>query len=158
MDHSRPLFLCVRLFNTVFVQLIINIIRQWLNSKRGSLGSNATTLPTAPQPLPVVEFLDVVNWSIGQSVILMEWNEADLFIQINFESAVYLPYIVDDFEDFLNGSFPAISRFNKVSKIRRLSELPWLVWNGGLLVSVTMYHKVLYEYCKVLENVSYSGT
>ena len=52
MDHTRPLFLYVRLFNTVFVQLIINIIRQWLNSKRGSLVSKATALPTEPQPPP----------------------------------------------------------------------------------------------------------
>ena len=54
----RPLFLYFRLFNTQLTvnnkqmfNININFCR-WLDSNRGPLASEATTLPTEPQPLP----------------------------------------------------------------------------------------------------------
>ena len=49
--HSRPLFLYFRLFNTVFLAKLIvnNIAEDWIRS----LILEATTQPTAPQPLPM---------------------------------------------------------------------------------------------------------
>ena len=47
MGHSLPLFIFVFL-----IQLIVNKICWWLDSNRGSLVSEATALPTDPQPLP----------------------------------------------------------------------------------------------------------
>ena len=39
---------------TVFYQLIVNKICRWLDLNHGSLVSEATALPTMPQPLPYV--------------------------------------------------------------------------------------------------------
>ena len=39
---------------TVFYQLIVNKICRWLDLNHGSLVSEATALPTVPQPLPYV--------------------------------------------------------------------------------------------------------
>ena len=51
--HSRPLFFYFRLFNTqLTVNKCLNIC-QWQGSNHGPLVSEATTLPTEPQPLPM---------------------------------------------------------------------------------------------------------
>ena len=54
MGHSRPLFLYFRLFNTVDSKQMFHIkVCQWLDSNGGPLVSEATTLPTQPQPRPI---------------------------------------------------------------------------------------------------------
>ena len=61
MGHSRPLFLYFRLFKTHVTvnkcSIYINFCR-WLDSNRGSLVSEATALPTEPQPLPTFYLKD----------------------------------------------------------------------------------------------------
>ena len=53
VGHSRPLFLYFRLFNTANSKLNIPYRICWcLDSNRGPLVFEATTLPTEPQPLP----------------------------------------------------------------------------------------------------------
>ena len=50
--HSQPLFFNIFVFS---IQLIVNILYtfcQWLDSNRWPLGTDGTTLPTEPQPLP----------------------------------------------------------------------------------------------------------
>ena len=52
MGHSRPLFLYFYLFNTVDSKQTFGKFCRWLDSNRGSpLVSEATALPTEPQPL-----------------------------------------------------------------------------------------------------------
>ena len=54
MGHSRPLFLYFHLFNPQLTGnkcSIYIIFCQWLDSNRGPLVSEATALPTEPQPL-----------------------------------------------------------------------------------------------------------
>ena len=53
MGHFRPLFLYFRLFDTVDSKQMFNKFCQWLDLNRGPLVSEATALPTEPQPLPV---------------------------------------------------------------------------------------------------------
>ena len=64
MGHSRPLFLYFRLFNTQLTvnkcSILINFCR-WLDSNRGPLVSEATALPTEPQPLLLCLCL-INNW------------------------------------------------------------------------------------------------
>ena len=50
MGHL-DLFSFFRLFNTDIIHLIVNKNCRWLDSNRESLGSEATALPTEPQPL-----------------------------------------------------------------------------------------------------------
>ena len=54
MGHSRPLFFYFRFFNTIQLtenKCSIKICRR-LDSNRGPMISEATALPTEPQPLP----------------------------------------------------------------------------------------------------------
>ena len=55
VGHSRPLFLYFHLFNAVQYNFC-----SWLVSNRGLLASEATTLPTEPQPLPTVPISQVI--------------------------------------------------------------------------------------------------
>ena len=53
MGHSRPLFLLFSSFlQTVNMKYWFNKSCRWLDSNPGPLISEATALPTAPQPLP----------------------------------------------------------------------------------------------------------
>ena len=53
VGHSRSLFVYFRLFNTVASTQMFHIkVCRWLDSNRGPLVSEATALPTEPQPLP----------------------------------------------------------------------------------------------------------
>ena len=52
MDQSRPLFLYFRLLNTVDRKTFNINFCQWLYLNCGPLESEATTLPTEPQPPP----------------------------------------------------------------------------------------------------------
>ena len=58
VGHPRPLFLYFRLFNT---HLTVNIcfcnFCQWLDSNSGPLVSEATALPTEPQPLQLAHYI-----------------------------------------------------------------------------------------------------
>ena len=67
MGHSRPLFLYFCLFNaqlTVYkCSILINFCR-WLHSSHGPLVSEATTLPTEPQPLPE-------NWLVWVKILIL---------------------------------------------------------------------------------------
>ena len=51
VGHSRPLFIYFRLFNTVDKNKCSIKFCRWLELNRGPLVSNATALPTEPQPL-----------------------------------------------------------------------------------------------------------
>ena len=50
-------FLYFRLFNIVDSKQMFNKFCQWLDSNRGPLVSEATALPTEPQPLPIFRTL-----------------------------------------------------------------------------------------------------
>ena len=59
LGHSRPLFLHFRLFNTVDSTYKFC---QWLDSNHEPLVLEATSLPTAPQPLPYLHLLSFVPY------------------------------------------------------------------------------------------------
>ena len=58
MGNARGLFFFILVF--YFKTVDIKKFCWWLNSKRGLLVSDATTLPTEPQLLPKI--IQVANW------------------------------------------------------------------------------------------------
>ena len=54
MGHSGPLYLYFCLFNTVDSIQLFNKFCWWLDLNCGPLVLEATTLPTEPQPLPLI--------------------------------------------------------------------------------------------------------
>ena len=92
MGHSQPLFLYFHLFNT---QLTLNkcSINFWrrLDSNRGPLVLEATTLPTEPQPLPTADALwsKCITWMIFNhqfEVPLLRVHEHKLIIGVSYLS------------------------------------------------------------------------
>ena len=63
MGHYRPLFLYFRLFNTVDSKQMFHIKAcWWLDLNRGPLVSEATALPTEPQPLPISYVWQIISF------------------------------------------------------------------------------------------------
>ena len=69
MAHSRTLFLYFRLFNTVDSKQMLDKACWWLDSNCRSLVSEATALPTEPQPLPIIKANFSNNRSRKNSVL-----------------------------------------------------------------------------------------
>ena len=62
LGHSRPLFSLFSSFQQLTENLFIIKSCQWLDSNCGTLVSEATILPSEPQPLPKVN--QCYNWTI----------------------------------------------------------------------------------------------
>ena len=60
---SGLFFLYLHLFNTVDSKEMFNKCCQWLDSNRGPLVLEVTTLPTEPQPLPLFSFFTNIKFT-----------------------------------------------------------------------------------------------
>ena len=57
IGHSRPLFLYFRFFNALYSKYVYLKFCRWLDSNRGLMVLEVTTLPTEPMPKQIVVWL-----------------------------------------------------------------------------------------------------
>ena len=75
---NRPLPVSFPFILVVSIQFMVNKIYRWLDSNCGSLVTEATTLPTAPQPLhevslflashPIWQYASVIHYCLKHSI------------------------------------------------------------------------------------------